>query len=80
VLGLISRQTLQMLSAGVILGVLISLAATRGASSLLFGLHPNDPLSILSAAGLLVAVALLAGFIPAHRASLINPSSALRDE
>jgi predicted permease len=80
VLGLISKQTLQMLSAGVILGVLISLAATRGASSLLFGLHPNDPLSILSAAGLLVAVALLAGFIPAHRASLINPSSALRDE
>jgi putative ABC transport system permease protein len=80
VLGLISRQTLQMLGLGVLLGVLISLAATRGASSLLFGLHPNDPLSIIYAAGLLVVVALLAGFIPARRASLINPSNALRDE
>ncbi len=80
VLGLISRQTMQMLGIGVLLGVLISLAATRGASSLLFGLHPNDPLSIIYAAGLLVAVALLAGYLPARRASLINPSSALRDE
>ena len=80
VLGLISRQTLRMLGVGVLLGILISLAATRGASSLLFGLHPNDPLSIVYAAGLLIVVALLAGFIPARRASLINPSTALRDE
>ncbi|HEY2819965.1 MAG TPA: ABC transporter permease [Candidatus Acidoferrum sp.] len=80
VLGLISRQTLRMLGAGVLLGILISLAATRGASSLLFGLHPNDPLSIIYATALLVVVALLAGYLPARRASLINPSSALRDE
>jgi ABC-type antimicrobial peptide transport system permease subunit len=80
VLGLISTQTLRMLTAGVLLGILISLAATRGASSLLFGLHPNDPLSIIYAAALLVVVALFAGYIPARRASLINPSSALRDE
>jgi predicted permease len=80
VLGLISRQTLRMLGVGVLLGILISLAATRGASSLLFGLHPNDPLSIIYAAALLVGVALLAGYLPARRASLINPSNALRDE
>jgi predicted permease len=80
VLGLISTQTLRMLGAGVLLGILISLAATRGASSLLFGLHPNDPLSIIYAAVLLVLVALLAAYIPARRASLIDPSSALRDE
>jgi predicted permease len=80
VLGLISRQTLQMVGTGVLLGVLLSLAATRGASSLLFGLHPNDPLSIVYAAALLVAVALLAGAIPARRASRINPSNALRYE
>ena len=80
VLGLISRQTMQMLGAGVLLGILLSLAATRGAASLLFGLHPNDPLSIIYAAALLVVVALLAGFIPAHRASRINPSNALRYE
>jgi predicted permease len=80
VLSMISRQTLQMLGVGVLLGILISLAATRGASSLLFGLHPNDPLSIIYAAVFLVVVALLAGYLPARRASLINPSSALRDE
>jgi predicted permease len=80
VLGLISRQTLRMLGAGVLLGILISLAATRGASSLLFGLRPNDPLSIVYATALLIVVALLAGYLPARRASLINPSSALRDE
>jgi putative ABC transport system permease protein len=80
VLSLITRQTMQMLGVGVLFGVLISLAATRGASSLLFGLHPNDPLSIIYAATLLVVVALLAGYLPARRASLINPSSALRDE
>jgi predicted permease len=80
VLTLISKQTLQMLGAGVLLGVLLSLAATRGTASLLFGLHPSDPLSIIYAAALLVVVALLAGFIPARRASLIDPSSALRDE
>ncbi|MBV8514628.1 MAG: FtsX-like permease family protein, partial [Acidobacteria bacterium] len=80
VLGLISRQTLQMFGIGVLFGILISLAATRGASSLLFGLHPYDPLSMVYAAGLLIVVASFAGFIPARRASLINPSSALRDE
>ena len=48
VLGLISKQTLQMLGAGVLLGILLSLAATRGAASLLFGLRPNDPLSIFT--------------------------------
>jgi ABC-type antimicrobial peptide transport system permease subunit len=80
VLGLISKQTLQMLGAGVLLGILLSLAATRGAASLLFGLNPNDPLSIIYAAALLVLVALFAGFIPAHRASRIDPSNALRYE
>jgi putative ABC transport system permease protein len=80
VLTVVFRQTLEMLALGVILGVLLSLAATRGASSLLFGLHPNDPISIIDAAALLVTVALLAGFIPARRASKIDPAVALRHE
>jgi predicted permease len=80
VLNVIFRQTLQMLGVGVVLGVLLSLAAARGASSLLFGLHPNDPVSIVDATALLVTVALLAGFIPARRASKIDPAVALRHE
>jgi ABC-type antimicrobial peptide transport system permease subunit len=80
VLIIILRQTLSMLALGIALGVLLSLAATRGASSLLFGLHSNDPLTIIEASAFLVAVALLAGFIPARRASRIEPSNALRYE
>jgi ABC-type antimicrobial peptide transport system permease subunit len=80
VLSVIFRQTLQMLGVGVVLGVLLSLAAARGASSLLFGLHPNDPVSLADATALLVTVALLAGFIPARRASKIDPAVALRHE
>ena len=54
VVGIITRQTVRMLAVGVALGVLLSIAATRGASSLLFGIQPNDVLSVLGAALFLV--------------------------
>ena len=80
VVGIIARQTLWMLAAGIGLGVLLSLAATRGASSLLFGIQPNDGLSVLAAALFLVVVGLAAGYVPARRASRMDPSSAIRYE
>jgi len=80
VVGIITRQTVRMLAVGVALGVFLSLAATRGASSLLFGIQPNDVLSVFGAALFLVVVGLLAGYIPARRASRINPSTAIRYE
>ncbi len=76
----ITRQTLWMLAIGVALGVLLSIATTRGASSLLFGIQPNDVLSLLGAALFLVAVGLFAGYVPAQRASRMDPSSAIRYE
>jgi ABC-type antimicrobial peptide transport system permease subunit len=76
----ITRQTLWMLAIGVALGVLLSIATTRGASSLLFGIQPNDVLSLLGAALFLVAVGLFAGYVPAQRASRMDPSNAIRYE
>jgi ABC-type lipoprotein release transport system permease subunit len=57
-----------------------AIAATRTVSTLLFGLKPNDPLTITAATLLLLAVAALAGFLPARRASRVDPMAALREE
>jgi putative ABC transport system permease protein len=80
IVGKIVRQTMELLGLGVGVGVLLSLAATRGAGSLLFGLQPNDPLTLVGAAAFLVAVALIASYVPARRASRIDPMIALRYE
>jgi predicted permease len=73
-------QSLYLLAAGVGLGLLMALAATRGAASLLFGLQPNDPLTLVAAAALLTVIALLASYVPARRASRVDPMIALRYE
>jgi putative ABC transport system permease protein len=58
----------------------MSLAAGQFASGLLFGLKPYDAVTFLVAIGLLAAVALGASYVPAHRASTLDPTIALRDE
>jgi predicted permease len=80
VVSIITKQTLGMLIAGVGLGVFLSVITTRGASSLLFGIQPNDVLSVVGAAVFLVFVGLLAGYAPARRASRMDPSRAIRYE
>lgn len=80
VIRIIVRQTLTLLGVGVGSGLVLSMAAARGATSLLYGLQANDPLTLLSAAGFLSAVALAASYIPAYRASRVEPMNALRYE
>ena len=80
VLWLIMRETLVLLAAGAAMGVPAALAAARLIKSLLFGLDPSDPLTIVCATAVLFAAGALAGFLPARRAASIEPTLALRSE
>jgi ABC-type lipoprotein release transport system permease subunit len=72
-------KTLRMALIGVALGTVASFAAARAIRSMLFGTAPTDRVTFTVMALLLTAVALLAGYIPARRASQSNPISALRN-
>jgi ABC-type antimicrobial peptide transport system permease subunit len=63
---------------GIVLGVPATLAASRLIQSMLFGLTPNDPAAILTAGALLAATGLLAAWVPARRASKVDPMISLR--
>ena len=80
VLWLVLREALLLVGIGLVVGVLASLAVTKTAASLLYELKPNDPLTIACATLLLAAVAVIAGYLPARRASKVDPLVALRDE
>jgi predicted permease len=77
---IIVRQTLALLAVGIGGGLVLALAAGKGANTLLYGLQANDPLTLLGAAGFLVVGALTASYIPAYRASRVDPMNALRYE
>jgi predicted permease len=80
VIGLVLRETILLVSIGVIIGLGAALGATRLITSLLYDLTPNDPLTISLASLLLLTVAALAGYLPARRASRVDPMVALRHE
>jgi predicted permease len=80
VLWLILREVFLLVGTGLVLGIGAALATTRTAETLLFGLKPNDPLTMIGAAMLLLLVAALSGFLPARRAARVNPMVALREE
>jgi predicted permease len=77
-LGIIA-QTLRLATLGIAVGAIASLAVSSLLASLLFGTAPTDPATFVVIFLLLAAVALLAGYIPARRASRINPMVALRN-
>jgi ABC-type antimicrobial peptide transport system permease subunit len=80
VVGMILRQGMILAFIGVTLGVLAALALTRFLEGVLFGVSPNDPVSFAVATILLGGVALVASWVPAHRATRVGPMEALRAE
>jgi predicted permease len=77
---LVVRQAVRLALVGALVGVVASLAASRVLASQLFEVAPTDPLTVLVAAGLLLAVAVAAAAIPAGRASRVQPMAVLRGE
>jgi predicted permease len=71
-------ESMILVAIGVAVGVAGSLGAGRFVSTLLFGLAPTNMLTIAAATGLMIAVSALAGFLPARRASRVDPMVALR--
>jgi ABC-type antimicrobial peptide transport system permease subunit len=80
VLRLVMRETLWLAIAGVALGIPATLIASRWITSQLFGVTPFDPLIITIGTLSLMAVMMLAGYLPARKASLVDPLIALRYE
>ena len=80
VLGMILRETLRPVAIGIGVGIPLAVAAGRLIGSRLFLVGPSDPATIALAAALVICVAALAGYLPALRASRIEPMAALRGE
>ena len=80
VVWLVMREVLVLVGTGVALGLVAAWGLSRVVSSQLYGMTANDPVTIVGAAAILGVVALLAGYIPARRATRVNPVLALRYE
>jgi ABC-type antimicrobial peptide transport system permease subunit len=80
VIAMILRETAGLVIAGLALGAGLAYAASRLIDSRLYGVAPQDPLTLALAAGLLVLVAPRASYLPAQRASSLDPMAALRQE
>jgi putative ABC transport system permease protein len=79
VVGLVLRRVGILVAMGVVIGGIISWILARFVSTLLYGLEPHDPVTLAAAAVLLGAIGALAGWLPARRASRIDPAQVLRE-
>jgi predicted permease len=77
---LVMREITLLLGIGIAIGVPVTLAGTRMIQTMLFGVKGSDPVSLMISVTLLLAIGLLAGYLPARRASRVDPMVALRYE
>jgi predicted permease len=80
VLGLVMRESMVLVVIGVVAGLAIAILAGRLVTTLLFGLPPRDPLTMVAAVAVMAVVSALAGYLPARRASRVDPMVALHYE
>jgi len=80
VLQMVLRQGLKLAATGLVLGIVASVVFTRFLTALLFQVKPADTMTTVAVLLMLAAVALLANYLPAHRASHVDPNVALRHE
>jgi predicted permease len=80
VVWLVLRRPMRLIAGGLVVGLAGALVATRLARGLLFGVSPTDPAVLGTVALVLTAVALLAGWLPARRATRVDPALALRSD
>lgn len=80
VIGLVMRQGLALTATGVVLGLAVALLLTRIIEQMLFGVGSRDPVTFIAVVGILAGIALVATYLPARRATRLNPVEALRQE
>lgn len=80
IFAMILRQSLRLVLVGLAIGIVISLAISRALAAFLYGVGTTDPLTYCIVCGLLIGIALVAGFVPARKAASVNPLKALRTE
>jgi len=80
VIGLVLVKAIALIAGGAAIGIGVALGVTRFLASFLYGVHAGDPLTLVAVAGLLAVVALAACYIPARRATRVDPLVALRYE
>ena len=80
ILSLVFRQGMVLCGAGLLIGLLVSLLTSRFLAALLFNTSPNDPFTFASILLLLAGVSMIAGYVPARRATKADPMIALRYE
>jgi ABC-type antimicrobial peptide transport system permease subunit len=80
VVRLLMREGLVLVSIGSVVGLILAALASRGLESLLFGVTAADPVALIAAPVLLLAIGALAAFLPARRASRVDPASVMRAE
>jgi ABC-type antimicrobial peptide transport system permease subunit len=80
VVWMVLRQVLVLAAVGLAISVPTALGTSKFIESFLFGVKPNDPVALTLAVAILLSAALLAGYVPARKASRIDPMTALRHE